>query len=266
MSSASISEQRILSLLPPTAALTLISYTSVAFAYSESPKDVKLVQTWPGGTNGNNSADQVPTKLEYTEPEITWGYKASATANNPRSKPLKWFKLLLQERNAPSSVSKNRVGPTGWPLQREGMDTALAEVNELFGELGISPWVTPEQETRKMLCELNITPVKLIADFLEKIRETTMASIKRTYWMQAEMGTKVEWIVSVPAIWNDAAKNSMIQAAKQAGLGERGVDFELISEPECGATYSLDAIQPHNFSVFFSPGRFIDFSARGTDC
>lgn len=59
----------------------------------------------------------------------------------------------------------------------------------------------------------------------------------------------MEWVLTVPAIWSDSAKDLMIQAARKAGFGERGMDFELISEPECGATYALNVIQSNNLSV-----------------
>lgn len=76
-----------------------------------------------------------------------------------------------------------------------------------------------------------------------------MECIKTTYPMQAEVESKVEWILTVPAIWKDAAKDMMIRAARQAGFGERGVGFELTSEPECGATHALNVLQEHNLSV-----------------
>jgi molecular chaperone DnaK (HSP70) len=225
------------------------SFTSVAFAHSESPNDIKLVDTWPAAATGSNSAEQVPTKVEYTKPEMTWGYEVQDGAINRGSKPLEWFKLLLQGRDASLPVSQNNSSHAG------GQATAVSEVNELLDGLKISPWETPEEETpekktKKILDDLNITTVTLIADFLRKIKETALAAIKRTYWMQSEKGAKIEWILTVPAIWKDAAKNSMIQAARQAGFGERGVDFELISEPECVATYSLNVIQPNDLSVF----------------
>jgi molecular chaperone DnaK (HSP70) len=222
------------------------SFTSVAFAHSESPKDIKLVDIWPAAATGSNSAEQVPTKVEYTKPEMTWGYEVQDGAINRGSKPLEWFKLLLQGRDALLPVFQN--------------SSAVSEVDELLDGLNISPWETteeeapeeetPEKETKKILDDLNITTVTLIADFLRKIKETTLAVIEKTYWMQSEIGAKTVWILTVPAIWKDAAKNSMIQAARQAGFGERGVDFELISEPECGATYSLNVIQPNDLSVF----------------
>jgi hypothetical protein len=60
---------------------------------------------------------------------------------------------------------------------------------------------------------------------------------------------KVEYILTVPAIWTDAAKSHMIKAAEDAGFGAHRVDFHLVSEPESAASYTLKAIQPNNLSV-----------------
>jgi len=196
-----------------------------------------MVNIWPKGGTGNSSADQVPTKLMYTKEEIKWGYEVADGANDSGSKPLEWFKLLLQERDAAPSVSKNRVDPTTCQPEPEGRQP-LSEVE-----------LTTEQETRKVMGKLGKSRVELVADFLNKVKETTLVSIKRTYWMQSEVGAKVEWVLTVPAIWKDAAKNLMSQAAKEAGFGQKGVDFKLISEPECGATWALHAIQPSQLSV-----------------
>jgi len=209
---------------------------------------MKLVQTWPGGSIGNNSADQVPTKLDYAKSKTKWGYEVSAMT--PGARPLSWFKLLLQAREAPkwerrAAAAARTRGYSGARMQ---------DLNAQLDGLEISPdassqLMTPAQRTGEILKELNIAPVQAVADFLTKIKETTLASIKRTYMLDDLVGTKVEWILTVPAIWTDQAKNSMIQAARQAGLGERRLDFELISEPECGATYSLKAIQPNDLEV-----------------
>jgi hypothetical protein len=208
---------------------------------------MKLVQTWPEGSTGNSSADQVPTKLDYAKSRTKWGYEVSTVT--PGARPLSWFKLLLQAREAPKGETQAPApartrGYSGG--RRQGLD-ALLDGLKISPDAGSQ--LMPAQHTGKILKELNIAPVQAVADFLTKIKETTLASIERTYMLDDLVDTKVEWILTVPAIWTDQAKNSMIQAASQAGLGESGLDFELTSEPECGATYSLKAIQPNDLEV-----------------
>jgi molecular chaperone DnaK (HSP70) len=60
--------------------------------------------------------------------------------------------------------------------------------------------------------------------------------------------TKVEFVMTVPAVWSDAAKNATLHAAERAGMGNRH-DLRLISEPEAAAAYTLKAIQPNHLKV-----------------
>ena len=59
---------------------------------------------------------------------------------------------------------------------------------------------------------------------------------------------KVEWVLTVPAVWSDSAKNATLQAAERAGMG-KAKNLKLISEPEAAAVYTLKAIQPNNLNV-----------------
>lgn len=60
--------------------------------------------------------------------------------------------------------------------------------------------------------------------------------------------TKVEFVLTVPAVWSDSAKNATLQAAERAGMGNRH-ELKLISEPEAAAIYTLKAIQPNYLKV-----------------
>ncbi|KAF8544623.1 hypothetical protein BDD12DRAFT_723315 [Trichophaea hybrida] len=182
------------------------TFTSVAFAHTASPEEVKLVQSWPNSSTGNSSADQVPTEIHYTNQGTKtklWGYETSTvTRGTPIPDPLKWFKLLLQERSTQA----------------------------------------------QKLQLLNISAVTAVTDFLSAVRTTTVESIERTYDAEWVRESKIEYVLTVPAIWSDSAKSRMVQAAKEAGFGTHRVDFNLVSEPEAAAAYALKVIQPHNLS------------------
>lgn len=55
--------------------------------------------------------------------------------------------------------------------------------------------------------------------------------------------TTIEYIITVPAIWSDAAKYRTRACAKRAGMGG---DLQMISEPEAAVIYALDAMDPEN--------------------
>ncbi|KAK5629368.1 hypothetical protein RRF57_005083 [Xylaria bambusicola] len=60
--------------------------------------------------------------------------------------------------------------------------------------------------------------------------------------------TKVEFVLTCPAVWSDAAKNTTLQAAERAGMGSKS-EIQMISEPEAAAVYTLKAIQPNHLNV-----------------
>jgi hypothetical protein len=53
--------------------------------------------------------------------------------------------------------------------------------------------------------------------------------------------TKVDFILTVPAIWSDSAKKKTEDAAIRAGMGNEN-GLELLSEPESAAIYTLKNI------------------------
>lgn len=54
--------------------------------------------------------------------------------------------------------------------------------------------------------------------------------------------TKVQFVLTVPAVWSDSAKNATLQAAERAGMGSIK-ELKIISEPEAAALYTLKTIQ-----------------------
>lgn len=234
----------------------------MAFAHSASPDVVKMVRTWPNGGAGSasSSADQVPTELFYTDPltrEKIWGYEVTTNYRvTGSSDPLRWFKLLLQNTK------------TRRPLREE------EDVSTLLGGMRVAgldsfhePHITPADKTAQMLEHIGIEPVAVVTDFLTSVRELTIASIEQTYDTEWVRNSKIQYILTVPAIWSDSSKEKMIQAAKDAGFGIHRTDFYLVSEPEAAAgayhynsilkvymliihpAYTLKAIQPHEINV-----------------
>lgn len=70
-----------------------------------------------------------------------------------------------------------------------------------------------------------------------------------TYSSEFVRCSKVEYILSIPAMWSDSAKALMVQAAEDAGFGSHRDDFNLMSETVCAATYTLKATEPNNLKA-----------------
>ncbi|KAF4554715.1 Hsp70 protein-like protein 2 [Elsinoe fawcettii] len=81
----------------------------------------------------------------------------------------------------------------------------------------------------------------VVVAFLAKIHETVTTSkdLEARFTKQLLFTAKLEWILTVPAIWTDSAKDIMSRAAQKAGM----VDAMIISEPEAAAIYTIGAKQ-----------------------
>lgn len=215
-------------------------FTSVAFAHTSNREDVKLVQSWPYGSSTGESADQVPTELNYTRlgssRQFQWGWGVQ-TPSKSQHEPLKWFKLLLQ------SESGTPTGTVG------GLSTAMRHVSASLNpgsKTADGLAATPASKTSIRLQQLNIRPAIVVEDFLRSVREAAKESMESSCDKKFVKSSKVRYIVTIPAIWSDAAKAAMVTACTAAGYGTHRIDFHLVSEPEAAAAHTLKVIQPHD--------------------
>jgi hypothetical protein len=62
--------------------------------------------------------------------------------------------------------------------------------------------------------------------------------------------TPIEFVVTVPAMWSDSAKDLTRRACQNApSLGASGRLIYLVSEPEAAALYALQGLDPHGLQV-----------------
>jgi Hsp70 protein len=84
--------------------------------------------------------------------------------------------------------------------------------------------------------------VDLVADYLRELRLTALNDVKSH--IGAEINeSRIRWCLTVPAIWDDAAKQLMEQAAQKAGIAGKeewnAEHFMFALEPEAAAIYCL---------------------------
>ena len=77
---------------------------------------------------------------------------------------------------------------------------------------------------------------EVTTDFLAAIRGHAMAEITKRYGANMVSTTPFEYVLTVPAVWSDAAKNATEQAATKAGIGP---NLSLVSEPEAAIVHAL---------------------------
>src|SRR4051812_43436007 len=86
----------------------------------------------------------------------------------------------------------------------------------------------------------------LVTDYLKGLIEHLQYTLQEKLGDGVIRSTPLEFVLTVPAIWSDLAKDKTRKAceAAQAATG-RKAPVHLISEPEAAAIYALHGLDPH---------------------
>ncbi|KAI9795467.1 MAG: hypothetical protein M1835_005699 [Candelina submexicana] len=207
------------------------TYSGVAAVYTSTPDDVDVIKTWPGG-NGITS-DKVPTEIAYEPPPPN----LSITTPTPTS--------TTTEALNGASPSTNNIK---WGFQFKPEESRLRCIKLFLDRNQKLPHFVSPLETAAQLRKYDRNVMDAVSDYLTQLYIHTMDTLTRRYGESFMSITKVEFVLTVPAVWSDAAKNATLQAAERAGMGSRH-DLRLISEPEAAAVYTLKAIQPNHLKI-----------------
>ncbi|XP_060551254.1 heat shock 70 kDa protein 12B-like, partial [Ruditapes philippinarum] len=120
----------------------------------------------------------------------------------------------------------------------------------LYDKMRIRRHVMLEDETGKRL------PAKTVFSLaIEFLKEDLLENCQKQI---ADVLTKdyIKWVLTVPAIWNDGAKQFMREAAEQAGI--QGSKLKIALEPETASLYCrylpVQKGQEDNSLASFEPG------------
>lgn len=185
----------------------------MAAVYTSTPDDVEIIKTWPGG-NGITS-DKVPTEISY---------------------------------DFPPNASDGTDPTIKWGFQFRPEESRLRCIKLFLDRSQKLPFYVSPLETAAQLKRFNKNVVDAVSDYLTQVYDHTMETLTRRYGESFMASTKVEFVLTCPAVWSDAAKNTTLQAAERAGMGAKS-DIQMISEPEAAAVYTLKAIQPNHLST-----------------
>jgi hypothetical protein len=189
--------------------------------------------------------------VHYTDPKTRaklWGYGVIPSSPDV----LRWFKPLLQLQ--PKSTESQQPGIH---LKDTSGTASARPLEDLYKGLSLSGSASniPEfvashlYETAQTLQKLQISPITVVADYLKSIREITILDMERSFGLEVTRSSNVEYVLTIPTTWNDCAKELLVEAAEGAGFGSHRDSFHLISEPECAAVHTLNAMQPNHFKA-----------------
>ena len=165
---------------------------------------VFVIKQWPNSENG--FSEKIPSVLSYASDPPMWGGMAKARAE-PR---IAHFKLGLQEN---IGRHYSAVGTTTSPLG---------------GYLYDHNWKHPLLPQK--------SAVDYTADFLTRVRDHVLTNILPSrFGAKFLQNQQLSYVITVPAIWSDKAKELTRRAAGTAGIPRR--QLMLITEPEAAAVF-----------------------------
>ncbi|KAI7775462.1 hypothetical protein LA080_006794 [Diaporthe eres] len=142
--------------------------------------------------------------------------------------------LILYDENDPSKFK--------WGGQVTWRDPAVHGVKLLLDPAQDKPDYLPATSFETDRNALPKDPVDVAADFIGAMYKHALSvaesSVLRDYFHMCEK----EFVLSVPAVWSDKAKDLTLKAAKKAGIHP----VTLIKEPEAAALYTLTT---HDHSI-----------------
>ncbi|KAI9271848.1 hypothetical protein BDA99DRAFT_569620 [Phascolomyces articulosus] len=183
------------------------TYSGAAYAFTHTtPTEVFDIQNWPN--KGGNFYPKVPTLSVY--PRRNQG---QLTQSSGRSTLSEW----------------------GHGAKKAMLKTHGAKENVLLSHFKLNL----DKSLQRPPLENGLQPAQAVADYLRCLHEHTLQEVERSF-AKNYLPDTFRYCLTVPAVWSDKAKNSMRQAAIQAGLitpSDPTDRLILVSEPEAAALY-----------------------------
>ncbi|RPA76413.1 hypothetical protein BJ508DRAFT_331183 [Ascobolus immersus RN42] len=200
------------------------THSAVAWAHTSTPDDYEVITQWPGQVG--KDWGKVPSDISYhpvrnstTEPSSSSGDKLLASGNISTARdgsPLtyKWG----------FEVSPNDANKISWV--KVLLDPSQARPHFVNPKPAHLPYGKP--------------PIEIVTDYLTALKNYTLLTLERRFgkdWLYGNESTngsyfsdspskKVEFVLTVPAVWSDKAKTMTLEAAIKAGLGTYPVTGE----------------------------------------
>lgn len=97
------------------------------------------------------------------------------------------------------------------------------------------PLYLPPGHTEAKLAKLGKPAMAVTTDYIKAILQHALTTIDAKYPPNYLKMLKKRYVLSVPAVWSDKAKDATLQAARNAGVAS----IKLIKEPEAAALFTL---------------------------
>ncbi|KAF2867014.1 Hsp70 family protein [Massariosphaeria phaeospora] len=167
--------------------------------------------------------EKVPSEIAYLpNGDIKWGSLIA-----PHVWRYQWTKLELDPRR--TGFGDGEVGEDGDAVGDDDDGTEMQQ--------GIA--LVPTGSARQ--------PVDIIADYLKQVKAHLLKALDAQYGKELWRTLPITLVVTVPAVWSDAAKDRTLQAVSKAGFNQSELpqlkQTLTTTEPEAAAIYTIKQLQ-----------------------
>ncbi|KAG9846469.1 actin-like ATPase domain-containing protein, partial [Aureobasidium melanogenum] len=201
------------------------THSGVSYTYRGKPdssSEIPVVRGWQEGTG----CDKVPSQLQY---------EVSSEAT-----PLPSRKRRAAGSYADLKRADVHVVKWGFPASKDKGSIQMLKLL-LDPQQQLPPYVSRTQ-LEAQLKQIGRGAVEATADFLEKLKTQALEALDKRYGKAFMANTKIDYILTVPAVWSDAAKDATLRAAEMAGL-HKSRNLQMITEPEAAGLYALKQME-----------------------
>ena len=104
-----------------------------------------------------------------------------------------------------------------WGLEIDASEPRIECIKLFLDKVPKFPDYVSPTDTQAQLDKHGRSVEDVIADYLTKLLKHAEAEMRDTYYSALLAGTKRQYVLTVPAVWSDRAKDLTMRAAKRAG-------------------------------------------------
>ncbi|KAG6261198.1 hypothetical protein E4U49_004164 [Claviceps purpurea] len=140
----------------------------------------------------------------------------------------------------PTIIEYTKEVPSGfrWGASVDKLNGGIVAIKLLLDPSQKRPSYLPVKDAEQELKSLPKKPYEVAADFIGAIYEHALDSISEKIPKAYMNMCDKEFVLSVPAVWSDAAKNATLKAAELAGIKP----VTIVKEPEAAALYAIKSL------------------------
>jgi len=137
-------------------------------------------------------------------------------------------------------------GTTKWGFGVTSNDRQLRCFKLLLDNSQMFPGWSNKAALLDTMNEYQKGALDVVTDYMTELHKFAKKELDRRYVGVKGGWLPIQYFLTVPAIWNDGAKQLMSVAAKRADMGN---DVVLISEPEAAAIHTLKSSDLHHIKI-----------------